>query len=260
MIQDIVSIARDAGRVIEEIRVRGFTVESKGDQGPVTEADRAADALLKQNLLALDDCGWLSEETTDSPRRLGQRRLWVVDPLDGTREFAAGIPEYAVAIGLVDDGVPVMAVVHCPPTGETWWAVRGEGAFSDAGAISVREGNSLLASRSEIRRGEFASFIDDWHITHVGSIEYKLAQVAAGTAGGTLSRGPKWEWDVCAGVLLVEEAGGKVSDAFGDPLRFNQPFPKVKGVMAGAPAAFDRMLLEVSAMGPSDRMREFDHR
>jgi myo-inositol-1(or 4)-monophosphatase len=258
MIKEIIEAAIDAGRVIEDIRARGFSVESKGDQGPVTEADRAADSLLKERLLSLEKCGWLSEETTDSPARLSESRLWVVDPLDGTKEFAAGIPEYSVAVALVEDGEAVMGVVHCPPTGETTWAVKGEGARNADGPISVSEQNILLASRSEIRRGEFAPFMEDWQITHLGSIEYKLARIAAGMAGGTLSRGPKWEWDVCAGALIVQEAGGRATDVFGNPFVFNQEFPKVRGVLAGAPGVYERVRLEVAAMGASDRMDEFN--
>ncbi|MBE0595020.1 MAG: hypothetical protein IH616_21755 [Gemmatimonadales bacterium] len=91
---------------------------------------------------------------------------------------------------------------------------------------------------------------------HVGSIEYKLGMVAAGAGAATLSRGPKWEWDVCAGVLLVEEAGGVATDVFGDPLRFNQQFPKVKGILAAAPASYARAKAQIDRLGPSDRMEE----
>jgi myo-inositol-1(or 4)-monophosphatase len=257
MLQSIIEAAREAGRVIEDVRRRGFDVEFKGSQGPVTEADRAADALLKERLLDLIPGGWLSEETADQPGRLAQRCLWVVDPLDGTKEFVQGIPEYAVAIALVEDGVGRLGVVHNPATGESYWAERGGGAFRDGESISVMEGRGLLASRSELKRGEFAPFLDEWDIRHMGSIEYKLAMIASGQASVTLSRGPKWEWDVCAGAIIVEEAGGRATDVFGDPLVYNQSFPKVKGILAGAPDAFDRAHAEVLAMGPSDRMNEF---
>ena len=122
--------------------------------------------------------------------------------------------------------------------------------------VTVAEGNSLLASRSEVKRGEFAPFMTDWEIRHVGSIEYKLALVGAGEGAVTLSRGPKWEWDVCAGSLIVSEAGGKATDAFGGPFVFNQKLPKVKGVIAGAPLARERALVETLSMGQSDRMKE----
>ena len=257
MIHDIIDAVHAAGAAIEAVRARGFAVAQKGAAGPVTEADHAADALLHERLLALAPVGWLSEETADAPARLEQRRLWVVDPLDGTKEFVSGLPQYAVAVALVDGGRPVLGVVHNPATGDTFWAERGGGAFQNGERMRVADGTRMLASRSETQRGEFAPFADDWDLISIGSIEYKLALVASGEAAATLSRGPKWEWDVCAGALLVEEAGGRVSDAFGERFQFNQPFPKVKGVLAGAPAAFERALRRVRATGMSDRMDEF---
>ncbi len=193
-----------------------------------------ADALLHETLLDIDGCGWLSEETADTETRLTRQRLWVVDPLDGTKEFVSRIPEYAVAVALVERREVVLGVVHNPTTGETFWAERGGGAYKNGGRISVADGTRILASRCEVRWGEFAPFMTDWDVEHMGSIEYKLARVAAGDAAVTLSRGPKWEWDVCAGSIIVQEAGGIATDAFGNDLRFNQPFPKTNGVLAGA--------------------------
>jgi len=249
----VATAAQAAGRVIEAIRARGFDVARKERGDPVTEADHAADALLRRELLALERCGWLSEETADDANRLGQRRTWIVDPLDGTREFLRGIPDYSVAVALVEDRRPVLAVVHVPATGVTYHAERGAGAFRDGVRLRVQESSVLLASRSEMRRGEFAPFAD-WSVRPLGSIEHKLALVASGEAGVTLSRGPKWEWDVCAGSLLVEEAGGKASDLGGNPLRFNQPDPRTAGILAGAPGAYDRALAHLAHIGPSERM------
>jgi len=257
MLQLVIDAARAAGRAIEAIARDGFSVEHKGAEGPVTKADRAADALLHEALLDIDGCGWLSEETADTEARLTQKRLWVVDPLDGTKEFVGRIPEYTVAVALVDQGEVVLGVVHNPSTGETFWAERGGGAYKDGGRITVAEGERILASRSELKRGEFAPFVADWDIQHVGSIEYKLAQVAAGDAAVTLSRGPKWEWDVCAGSIIVQEAGGIATDVFGNALRFNQPFPKTKGVLAGARQTHARVQEIVKSVGVTDRMREF---
>jgi len=253
VIRRAIAAARAAGRLIEEIRARGFDVARKERGDPVTEADHAADALLKRELLALEGCGWLSEETADDSDRLSQRRAWIVDPLDGTREFLRGIPDYTVAVALVEDGRPVLAIVHVPATGKTYQAERGGGAFCDGVRLHVRESSTLLASRSEMHRGEFAPFAD-WSVRPLGSIEHKLALVASGDAGVTLSRGPKWEWDVCAGSLLVEEAGGMASDLRGHPLCFNQPDPRTPGVLAGAPEAYDRALARIAQVGPSDRM------
>lgn len=257
LVEAVLEAVRAAGRAIEEVRRGGFAVEQKGAAGPVTEADRAADTLLKERLLGLRDVGWLSEETADDAVRLGRDALWVVDPLDGTKEFVKGLPEYTVAVALVEHGRPELAVVHNPSTGDTFWAERGKGAHHDGQRVRVAEGPRLLASRSEMRRGEFEPF-GAWQVEPIGSIEYKLALVAAGRAGVTLSRGPKHEWDVCAGALLVEEAGGVATDVFGGALRYNQPFPKVRGILAGAPGAHARALVTVRETGASERMSELD--
>ena len=256
MLQQVLAAVRDAGRQIEAIRRQGVTVADKADASPVTEADHAADAALKDRLRAVEPAAWLSEETQDSAARLGATRLWIVDPLDGTKEFIQGLPEYTVAVAFVVAGDPVLGVVHNPATEDTYWAERGRGAFRNGAKIGIAEGSSLLASRSEMKRGEFDGF-GNWDLVSIGSIEYKLALVACGEGAATLARGPKWEWDVCAGALIVREAGGVVTDAFGGPLRFNQPFPKVKGIIAGAPAAYRRVLEQVRETGASDRMDEF---
>ncbi|MGH9161188.1 MAG: 3'(2'),5'-bisphosphate nucleotidase CysQ [Vicinamibacteraceae bacterium] len=268
LVPAVIDAAEAAGRCIERARAEGLGVATKSDLSPVTRADHEADALLRERLLTLVPAGWLSEETADNPERLTQPLLWVVDPLDGTKEFIGGIPEYAVAIALVEDAQPVLSLVHNPARGDTYWAVRDQGAFltpahtaggngqADPQRIRAAEGRNLLASRSECRSGEFEPFQAAWQITSMGSIAYKLAQVASGSAAVTFSRGPKHEWDVCAGALLVAEAGGRVTDVFGEPLRFNQPFPKVKGILAGAPDAYADALQELARIGASARMNE----
>lgn len=259
LLDQVVLAVREAGSVIESVRAAGFAVTSKGAAGPVTDADRRADALLRARLLDLHPAGWLSEETADSPARREQATLWVVDPLDGTREFVQGLPEYTVAVALVDAEGPLLGVVCNPATGDLFAAERGAGTRRNGARVRVQEGETCLASRSEVRRGEFEAF-GDWAVRPVGSIAYKLALVAAGDAAMTLSRGPKHEWDVCAGALLVAEAGGLATDVFGGSLRYNQPFPKTRGILAGAPEAYARALALVGRTGASDRMREFtDH-
>jgi myo-inositol-1(or 4)-monophosphatase len=273
VIDSVVQAAVDAGEIIQRVRREAFDVEyKKGDAGPVTEADRQADSLLKERLLALEDAAWLSEETADDKSRLSPKRVWIVDPLDGTKEFVKGLPEYTVAIALVEDGEPILGVVHNPVTGETFWAERTGGAWfsaqrpvssaqpsaSSAQRVVVADGRRLLASRSEITRGEFAPFESDWEIRPVGSIQYKLALVAAGKGAATFSRGPKHEWDVAAGALIVAEAGGIVTDLDGRPLKFNQPFPKTRGILAAAPTAYERLVERLAEVGASDRMAELD--
>jgi myo-inositol-1(or 4)-monophosphatase len=243
---------------IEETRRSGeLGATRKHDDTLVTAADHAADTLLGSELQRIIPCSWLSEETTDDDARLSADRVWVVDPLDGTKEFVEGLPQYSVAVALVESGQPVIGIVHNPATGDMFWAARGDGAFRNGQPIRVSEGNTLLASRSETRRGEFGPFEHDWELRATGSIALKLALVAAGDAAVTLSRGPKHEWDVCAGALIVQEAGGLATDLFGHALAFNQPFPKVKGILAGAPQAYARGLEQLRVIGASDRMDEF---
>lgn len=281
LLTEVRHITIAAAARIQEIRAEPVHADLKHDRSPVTRADREADTLLRRRLTALLPAGWLSEETADAPDRLRERHVWVVDPLDGTKEFIEGIPEYAVAVALVEDGEPVLAVVHNPASGEVFWGARGVGVWKGGGSsrsegdgavVTVREGKVILASRSELVRGEFEPFmrrergvassspLTDWEVVARGSIAYKLAGVAAGDGSVTFSRGPKHEWDVCAGALLVEEAGGKATDLFGEPLRFNQPFPKTRGILAGAPESYDRALRQIRAVGASDRMAELGGR
>lgn len=253
--------ARRAGEAIQRVRAEGFEVLSKGDAGPVTRADHEADALLREALPRIVPAAWLSEETADDPARLEAERVWVVDPLDGTKEFVEGVPDYVVAVALVERGEPILGVVHNPSTGETWAALRGQGAFKNGFPVHCRKkGNWLGASRSEIKRGEFEPFTAGWSIVHLGSIEYKLAMVASGEIAATLSRGPKHEWDVCAGAVLVLEAGGCITDCYGEALRFNNAFPKTRGVIAGGPEAFARLKARLAEVGVSDRMDEMKGR
>lgn len=262
LIMDVREIVHTAARRIQAVRAESIETDLKKDKSPVTRADHESDALLRTRLTSLLPVGWLSEETADRPDRLRERLLWVVDPLDGTKEFIKNIPEYSIAVALVEDGEPILGMVHNPATEESFWGVKGLGAFRDSGKpIAVHEGSVILASRSELKRGEFEPFVareqgQGWQVVGRGSIQLKLAHVAAGLGSVTFSRGPKHEWDVCAGALLVAEAGGKVTDLFGDSLVFNQAFPKTRGILAGAPVAYTAVLERIRDIGASDRMEE----
>lgn len=225
-----------AGEVILKTRARGFSVSLKPNQDVLTEADLAANQVLKNTLLgSFPEDGWLSEETADTPERLSNERVWIVDPIDGTREFIKSIPEYAISVALVERGEVVLAGVYNPETKECFHAVKGGGAFLNNQPIQCRQAFHppavLLASRSEFQRGEWASFSAN-DVKVVGSIAYKLALVAAGYADATFSLGPKSEWDIAAGVLLVTESGGIASTRDGKPFQFNQPNIRVSNIVA----------------------------
>ncbi len=229
-----------AGEAILEIRARGFSVQQKPNADVLTEADLAANQVLKNALLsAFPKDGWLSEETADTPERLQATRVWIVDPIDGTREFIQGIPEYAISVALIESGEPVLSSVYNPETRELFYAIKNKGAFLNDQPIRCRTHceapYTLLASRSEFNRGEWAAFMTH-EIKVVGSIAYKLALVAAGRADATFSLGPKSEWDIAAGVLLVTESQGYAGDCAGKPFQFNQPTIRVKNIAASSHA------------------------
>lgn len=250
MIEAVLRTVLEAGRLIERLRARGAPASEKPNgAGPVTEADRAADRFLRRALTTIRDSAWLSEESADDPARPAAPEVWIVDPLDGTKEFVAGLPEYSVSVAWVKNGDPVLAIVHHPVTGDVYHAERGGGAFRNRQRVRVAEGRRLLASRTEVRAGELAPFGGEWSIEPVGSTALKLARVAAGEGNVMFSRGPKWEWDVCAGTLLVREAGGRVTDALGHELRFNAPVPRVRGILAGAPEAWARAGARIRTVG-----------
>lgn len=238
LLQDTIEITRAAGAAIMQFYQAAFSVTDKKPDNPVTDADFAADSLLKERLLArLPEAGWLSEETVDSPDRLTKKQVWVVDPLDGTKEFVLGIPEFSVSVGLVEEGEPILAVVFNPATDELFAAEKGGGVWLNGRSTGptsreVLPGSSIDASRTEIKRGEFDPFKDSLTLNVIGSIAYKLARVASGVVDGTWSRGTKNEWDICAGVLLVQEGGGVAVNLDNEPFRFNRPNPLVNGIIA----------------------------
>ena len=231
--------ARAAGEAVMPAFRSDVEVRFKGPEQPVTEADLAADRILHELLMGeRPGYGWLSEETKDSPDRLGRERLWVVDPIDGTNSFVKGRAEFAISIALVDRGEPVIGIVFNPATGELYHAVAGGGAFLGDAPIRVSATApeagvlSIVASRWEMGRGELDHFTAPWQVSPLGSTAYKMAKVADGTADVFVSSGPKAEWDVAGAAVIVTEAGGRVSGPRGEPFRYNQPDPAWRGVVA----------------------------
>jgi myo-inositol-1(or 4)-monophosphatase len=230
--------------------------EYKVGHDPVTEADRALDAILRQELLREGE-GWLSEESVDDPVRLECSRVWVVDPLDGTREFVKGIPEFCVSIGFVEDGRPVAGGIFNPATNETFLGsidsgVTYNGKPSQPSQRTNLEGALVLASRSEVKRGEWKPFENAaFNIRPMGSVAYKLALVSAGLADITFTLTPKNEWDVVAGAALVLSVGGFVSTLEKTDLTANRRDPLLSGLLASGPFLKDELL---SLVEPHVRM------
>jgi myo-inositol-1(or 4)-monophosphatase len=221
--------------------------EYKAGHDPVTQADRAVDSVLRENLLREGE-GWLSEESADDLSRLEKSRVWVVDPLDGTREFVMGIPEFCVSIGFVENGKPVAGGIYNPATKETILGaidcgVTYNGKPAQPTQRKALPGSLILASRSEVKRGEWQQFQGgDYQIRPMGSVAYKLGLVAAGLADVTFTLTPKNEWDVAAGAALVTSAGGFVATLDNTPLRCNNRNPLLTGLMASAPGLRDPLL------------------
>lgn len=221
--------------------------EYKIGHDPVTEADRAVDAVMRANLLREGE-GWLSEESADDMSRLEKSRVWVVDPLDGTREFVAGIPEFCVSIGFVEDGRPVAGGICNPATKETIIGaidagVTYNGKPAHASQRTSLKGASILASRSEVKRGEWQQFqTGEYQVRPMGSVAYKLSLVAAGLADVTFTLTPKNEWDVAAGAALVLSAGGFVATLDNTPLRCNNRNPLLTGLIASGPQLKNELL------------------
>lgn len=236
-----------AAEVLERFTPGEIDSELKDGGDPLTAADTAVNEVLAKALRGGDE-GWLSEESTDASGRLDRRRVWVVDPIDGTREFIDGIPEWCVSVGLVEDGVPVAGGILSPPNGnlivgsvETGVICNGSPAKTTATA-DIR-GALVLASRSEVRRGEWERFFSTpVAVRNMGSVAYKLGLVGAGLADATWTLVPKNEWDVAGGAALVRAGGGRVFGVDGADVVFNQADTLMDGFIATAPGLSDHIL------------------
>lgn len=202
---------------------------------PVCEIDLAVDRMLRERLLAIDpSAGWLSEESVDDKARLGAERVWVVDPIDGTRDYMRGRPGWAVSVALVEAGRPVVAMLDAPARGERWTAVAGEGAWRNGVAVAVKPRSVLAGARvpaDHLPRRD----ADLVTVAKPNSIALRIAMVAAGEADlvATLRWGR--EWDIAAAALIATEAGAVVTDAFGSALVFNSPSAEAFGLLVSAP-------------------------
>jgi myo-inositol-1(or 4)-monophosphatase len=232
--------------------LRGFPMgstpaERKGQSDIVTAADHAVNRLLAEMLPQPGD-GWVSEETADDQTRLSKSRVWIVDPLDGTREFVEGIPEWSVSIGLVEDGQAVAGGILNPATNELVLGSIESGVTLNSKAASLRSGGAMqdmlvLASRSEVKRGEWERFQHaPFGVKPLGSVAYKLALVACGGADATWTLTPKHEWDVAAGVALVKAAGGVVRTLEGREPSFNRSRLLLDGLLAFSAASANSLV------------------
>jgi len=247
ILERIQSALEASRKVFARFTPGAIQAEYKVGHDPVTEADHALDAVLRKELLRSGE-GWLSEESVDDPIRLQRSRVWVVDPLDGTREFVQGIPEFCVSIGYVENGRPVAGGICNPATNEIFLGsvesgVTYNGKPAQPSQRNTLDGALVLASRSEVKRGEWKPFENSgFKIRPMGSVAYKLARVSAGLADVTFTLTPKNEWDVVAGVALVQSAGGFVSTLEKTDLIANRRDPLLSGLLASGPLLKDKLL------------------
>lgn len=223
-----------------------IAVERKAFGDIVTAADRAVNVALRSSLLGVGE-GWLSEESADDLSRLDRRHLWIVDPIDGTREFVEGIPEWGISVALVEDGHPIAGGVFNPQAKQLMLGAAGSGVTLNDDAVTATKGKlqgaHILASRSEINRGAWKQFNRaPFSFSPMGSVAYKLALVACGKADATFTLVPKNEWDIAGGVALIEAAGGRVVGLDGKPIAFNQRSTLLPGLIAGSPEIVDELL------------------
>ena len=232
---EVANIAADAGRFAIKLWDTDFRRWEKSPGNPVCAVDLEVDGMLRYRLgELLPDAGWLSEETIDNAARLDAERIWVVDPIDGTRDYLRGRPGWAVSIALVENGRPVIGVLDAPARQEVWTAQAGAGAFRNGVRLRAAERSDLAGAR--VPADQLPKVDRDLTmVAKPNSIALRIAMVAAGEAD--LLATIRWgnEWDIAAAVLLAEEAGAAVSDAFGRPLAFNTPKAQAFGVLASAP-------------------------
>lgn len=218
--------------------MRGCAAGLKADGTIVTDADHAIDALLKVRLLgAFPGHGWLSEESEDTPERLSRRRVWMVDPIDGTRAYAACTDDWAVSVALIVDGQPMLAVLAAPMRGVVYRAVAGEGATANGTRMRASARAMLEGARVPLDPGrERLGGVPVTRVAKPIALALRLTMVAEDRADVVTRRGAVRELDVAAAALIVAEAGGIVTNARGRALLFNQPLAQFDGILASGAA------------------------
>lgn len=224
-----VEAALGAGKILLKYYKNDYEIRDKSYRNPVTTADNEADAFLKQFLMeATPDYGWLSEETVDSEDRLDKEYVWIVDPLDGTKEFIEGVPHFVISIGLVRNGVPVLGVLYNPVRDEMIRTsdtgdVLYKGEKSELCQSHKLQDVACLNSRSETKKGLWEPWSNEFReLIPIGSVAYKLGLVASGREDFFVTLRPKNEWDICAGHALLMANGGSMRTNTGDEIIYNQ--------------------------------------
>lgn len=234
-LQSDLNLLSEASRQAGQIALKYFNspneVWKKHGNSPVSEADYAVDTFLKETLLsARPDYGWLSEETEDDLERLNRKRLFIVDPIDGTRGFLTGEKQWCISVSIVEDGVPVAGVLECPALNEHFTASRGHGAFLNDKQMTRLVGDrihTITGSRklNEVMRAHTEPTLKV--VPFVPSLAYRIAMVASGQLDAALARSGAHDWDLAAADVLLSEVGGQITGLNGEKCVYNQKNPRV---------------------------------
>ncbi|ACO46208.1 3'(2'),5'-bisphosphate nucleotidase CysQ [Deinococcus deserti] len=263
-LQLAVRLAREAGELLRTHLHAGLTVEHKTSaDDPVTAADREASTLIIRSLReSYPEDGLLSEEEIDAPERLTRQRVWIVDPIDGTKEFTSGSPDYCVSIGLSIDEQPVLGVVYAPATDELFSGVVGQGVQKNGQAAGFSDRDAYVVSVSDTEFSRELHRHDLPGMAPSGSIALKLARIAAGEADVTFTISPRSEWDIAAGHALLRASGGDLRRRDGRPVAYNTARPHIEqGLMGGRLEAMNWLDTELASralptahlgLGPQD--------
>jgi myo-inositol-1(or 4)-monophosphatase len=240
------AVVREAGVLARDAFGKPVRTWFKERSSPVSEADIAVDELLRKRLTALmPDAGWLSEETEDAPERLAVSRLFIVDPIDGTRAFLAGRADWAVSAALVENGRPVLAALYAPVSEEFYLAIAGGGATRNNIPLHVTSGEAIAGTRVAGPKGvldRLAEVAPPFEILpRIHSLALRLARVADGTLDIAFAGRNGADWDLAAADLLVHEAGGVLTTVGGAQPAYNRAIP-VHGVLVAAGLARHRAL------------------
>jgi len=253
----LVEQLREAGDIAR--RYFGGTYKSwhKSHGNPVTEADIEIDNFLRQKLLAARPrYGWLSEETKDDPVRLLRKRVFVVDPIDGTHGFLKHRPDFTIVAAIVENGRPVSGAIYNPITDDMFEATKGEGARKNGATVRVSARSNFESARilAEKKVMDPARWANPWPASLTvetrASAAYRMALVAAGEFDAMVSLSPKADWDVAAGDLMVHEAGGRVTTREGDLLIYNGEKPQHRSLICAGPPLHARLLARLHDFRP----------
>ena len=237
--EQLVSAVREAGQLALG-KFRGpLKSWNKSNYSPVSEADIAVNEFLQERLRdPSGQIGWLSEETEDDPERMRARRLWIIDPIDGTRAYIAGLPDWSVATALVEDGRPILAVLFAPVEDEMFVAAAGRGATLNDVPIRTTDGGldgACVAAPAGYQKR--LKTLEPGLVAHpkIHSLALRFARVAQGAVDAAFASGNAHDWDLAAADLLVHEAGGALTTFVREPLIYNKPQPVHPPLVAAGP-------------------------